>query len=75
MKKLVLLLSFFISYSQANDNPLKHSRLAMGFYYPALSNVSNKTDIQIPLNYWVKELTTTVGIDQVYSVLYENKNQ
>jgi len=72
MKLLILLLSLFISYSQANDKPLIHSRLAMGFYYPALSNVSNKTDIQISLNYWVKELTSTIGIDQVYSILYED---
>ncbi len=48
------------------------TRLAMGYYYPSLSIVSNPTDIEISLNYWIQEITHSVGMDNVYSVLYQD---
>jgi hypothetical protein len=48
------------------------SRLAMGYYYPSLTIISNPTDIQVSLNFWIQELTSSYGLDHVYSVLYKD---
>jgi len=72
MKIFSLILCFFIFPAQADSVTPSQLRLAMGFYYPALNNVSNKTDIEISLNYWVKELASTLIRKNVYSVLYDD---
>jgi len=71
MKFYILILCFFTTQLQAEQKP-SPSRLAMGFYYPALNNISTKTDINISLTYWIQELTTNLELDNVYSVLYKD---
>jgi len=75
LKIYTLILSLFTITAQAEPYLPPGTRLAMGYYYPSLSIVSNKTDIQISLNYWIEELTKSVGMDNVYSVLYDDINK
>ncbi len=74
MKVSILLLCFFISQSLAEPkkSPLspQEMRLAMGFYFPSLNNVSSRTDIQIALNFWIKELTHSINLYNNSTVLY-----
>ncbi|MFK5950213.1 MAG: PhnD/SsuA/transferrin family substrate-binding protein [Methylococcales bacterium] len=55
-----------------SNKPDPPSRLAMGFYYPSISSASSQTDIKISLTYWLQELTTSLKLDKVYSVLYKD---
>lgn len=79
--KYIIILLFIASpaLSQAQQATEQYlpvgTRLAMGYYYPSLSIVSNPTDIEISLNYWIQELTRSVGMDNVYSVLYQDIEQ
>jgi len=75
LKVYALILSLFTITVQAEPYLPPGTRLAMGYYYPSLSIVSNKTDIQISLNYWIQELTKSVGMDNVYSVIYDDINK
>ncbi len=75
----IVALVFFIISSQIQAQPIPKgqylpigTRLAMGYYYPSLSIVSNPTDIEISLNYWIQELTSSVGMNNAYSILYHN---
>jgi len=64
---------FFLSLSVCAEETIStDSRLSMGFYYPPLSNISNKTDIQVSLNYWVTELTSSSGLKNVSSHLFDD---
>ncbi len=72
IKVCCLFLSLYISLVQAEQPTSPQSRLAMGFYYPSLSNVSSQTDIEISLNYWMKELTDKIDIKNSYSVIYDD---
>jgi len=74
MKVILLFLSVLMVPVHAEQFLPSGARLAMGYYYPSLSIISNPTDIQISLNYWIRELTGSVGMDNVYSVLYEDIN-
>ncbi|MCF6252589.1 MAG: PhnD/SsuA/transferrin family substrate-binding protein [Methylococcaceae bacterium] len=67
-----LFLSLFISLVQAEQDTSSQSRLVIGFYYPPLSNVSSQADIEISLNYWMKELTDKIDIKNSYSVIYDD---
>jgi len=72
MKIFSLILYIFIFPAQADSFTPDQSRLAMGFYYPALRDISNKTDIEISLNYWLKELAKPLHLEDVYPVLYDD---
>ncbi|BCG65948.1 MAG: hypothetical protein methR_P3820 [Methyloprofundus sp.] len=72
MKILYLLICFFAVQVQAEQTKEVAPRLAMGFYYPSLSNVSSRTDIELSLSYWVKELTHKIGLENAYSVLFDD---
>ncbi len=54
---MYLLICCFVAQLQAQQTEVVTPRLAMGFYYPSLSNISSRTDIELSLSYWVKELT------------------
>jgi len=75
LKVYAVILSLFTITVQAEPYLPSGTRLAMGYYYPSLSIVSNKTDIQVSLNYWIQELTKSVGMDNTYSVLYDDINK
>ena len=76
MKLSVLILCFFVSFiSHAEQSPFNKTRFAMGFYYPSLNNISSQTDIEISLNYWMKELTTKLAIEDSYAILFKNTSQ
>ena len=72
MKILSLLLCFFMMQAGAEDSAPERNRLAMGFYYPALKNVANKMDIHTSLNFWVQEIALNGGLEESYSVLYDD---
>ncbi len=72
MKIFCLLLCLLITQVLAERVSPEINRLAMGLYYPALTNVSNKTDIEITLNYWMQEISLNRGLGNTYSVLYDD---
>jgi len=75
LKLLLLALCLFVTPTQAEQIIPVGARLAMGYYYPSLSIITNPTDIQVSLNYWIRELTSSYGMDNVYSVLYKDIDQ
>lgn len=75
MKFIFLVLCFYISLGFAQQEEAEQSRLAIGFYYPSLRSTSRQTDIQVSLNYWVQEITSSLDLESVYSVLYEDINK
>ncbi len=73
----ILIFCLFISPAhtaeQVNTNKsVLPSRLAMGFYYPSISSAASQTDIKISLTYWLQELSASLKLDKVYSVLYKD---
>jgi phosphonate transport system substrate-binding protein len=40
----------------AEEAPRKSARLNMGYYYNSFIDVANRTDIEVSLNFWVKDL-------------------
>ncbi len=74
MKQIILLLSclYLPTVVYAEEHLSTTPYLVMGLYYPSLSNISNKTDIQVSLNYWVDELTAHSEVKGVESVMFEN---
>jgi len=76
MKKIniILIVSWFLLSLSVGAEELisENSSLSMGFYYPSLSNISNKTDIQVSLNYWVAELTNKLGFKNVSSHIFDD---
>jgi len=75
MKFISLILCFYITQGYAEPEKTSQSRLAMGFYYPSLRSTSRQTDIQVSLNYWVQELTSSLNPGSVNSLLYEDINK
>ena len=45
----------------AYDEPQKEFRLNMGFYLRSITEVANRSDIEISLNYWANEVIVTEG--------------
>lgn len=72
MKLISFVLFLFIFQAQAKEND---ARIILGFYYPSLSNLSTKTDIEVSLNFWIQEITSEIDIENVQSILYTDIHQ
>lgn len=54
-----LLIAFFLGFQYAalaDSNPPKEARINTGYYYNSISENANRTDIEISLNFWSKDL-------------------
>lgn len=72
MKIFTLLLFICIFHVKAEQQSELAPRLAIGFYYPSLNGTLSRTDIQVALSYWIKEITNKINMDNTYSVLFDD---
>lgn len=55
--KFVFMLGFFSSHCLADPEPLMwaKTRLKMGFYSPSITEIASLSDIEVSMNFWVKD--------------------
>ncbi|MGR9116564.1 MAG: PhnD/SsuA/transferrin family substrate-binding protein [Gammaproteobacteria bacterium] len=46
-------------------------RLNMGFYYPAINDTADRTDIEVTLTFWTQEITEETDISESNARLYD----
>lgn len=47
------------------------ARINMGFYFPSINDIADRTDIEISLTFWTKELTEEVAVTESHAFLYD----
>lgn len=58
----------FGNYGYTDEIRKKSARMNMGYYYNSISDVANRTDIEISLNFWAKDLFTTEAKKQDFTI-------
>jgi len=58
----------FSDYAQTDEIQKKSIRMNMGYYYNSISDVANRTDIEVSLNFWAKNLFTTAALKQNFTI-------
>ena len=67
---LILILCFNFFYCRVNADEIKpqEARLNIGYYFKTLSEYANRTDIEISLNFWVRELFDVEARKHVFTI-------
>ena len=58
----------FDNYGHTNEIETKSARMNMGYYYNSISDVANRTDIEISLNFWARDLFVTEAKKQNFII-------